>query len=71
MLPSLSATYKKYENIKRPAYGQQIRDASFIPLVMSAGLAFLFHCCDLPLLASAVLSRHLVITTELHPQWIL
>jgi len=41
---SLSATYKKHENIKRRAYGQRIREvehASFTPLVMSAtgGLA--------------------------------
>jgi len=34
---SLSATYKKHENIKGRAYGQQIREvehASFTPLVM-------------------------------------
>jgi len=41
---SLSATYKKHENIKRHAYSQRIRlveHASFMPLVMSAtgGLA--------------------------------
>ena len=41
---SLSATYKKHEDIKRRAYGQRIREvehASFTPLVMSVtgGLA--------------------------------
>jgi len=33
--------------------------------------AFLFCCCDLPSLAFALLDRHPVIMTELHPQWIL
>ena len=101
---SLSATYKKHENIKHRAYGQwkrEVAHASFTPLVMSAtgGLAheatifykhlatlylpsgeivmpshwagfaaaFLFRCCILPSLASAVLCRHPVTMTELHP----
>ena len=41
---SLSACYKKHENVKKRAYGQRIREiehASFTPVVMSAtgGLA--------------------------------
>ena len=44
MCSSLSATYKKHENIRRRAYGQRIREVehvSFMPLVMFAtgGLA--------------------------------
>jgi len=41
---SLSSTFKKYENIKRRAYGQHVREvehASFTPIVLAAtgGLA--------------------------------
>ena len=57
---SLSATYKKHENIKRRAYGQRIRDvkhASFKPVVMSAtgGLAYeatIFYKCLASLLST-------------------
>ena len=57
---SLSAAYKKHENIKRCAYGQRIREvehASFSPLVFSAtgGLAHeatIFYKCLASLLSN-------------------
>jgi len=57
---SLSATYKKHENTKRRAHGEQIREvehASFMPLVMYAtgGLAheaIIFYKCLTSLLST-------------------
>ena len=57
---SLTACYKKHENIKKRAYGQQIREiehASFTPVVMSATGGLAHEATDFYKRLASLLSR--------------